>query len=239
MTNSVTYLQNGKLGRAQCLQFGETEAPSLTDLAKKLCNQAVQGIQARWEATIDPILDAYWSLTALCHTNVSFPGTEFTGRPNHRHRRSGENTTPAALPVLTTLTLRNKRALFAAAMIVVALISTFTAGSAIGFAIQGQVAQQQVDEITEKITDMGSIIDILRGNVRPMAILNAVSNLAAHNIATAEVLANSVSRTANYYTGGSTTSSGTREKHLTEAINAVEEYVRRNQSAPVSQDEDI
>ena len=59
----------------RCLQLWKTEDPELPNCAIELCNQAIQGISARWKATMDPILDMYWSLNVLCHTrfSISFP----------------------------------------------------------------------------------------------------------------------------------------------------------------------
>ena len=65
--------------------------------------------------------------------------------------------------------------------------------------------------------------------------LNTLSGLAAHDMATTVLIANTVDRTANYYAGSALTASGTKEKHLTEAIEAI----RANRSKPRSEDGDI
>ena len=49
-------------------------------------------------------------------------------------------------------------------------------------------------------------------------------------MATAALLADTVDRTANYYAGSDLTASGTKEKHMTEAIEAI----RANRSKPLS-----
>ena len=69
------------------------------------------------------------------------------------------------------------------------------------------------------------MVDALEENVQPMSFLNSVSNLAGHDMATADVLANSVSRATNYYTGGAAMASGMREKHLSEAIGFIDIFI--------------
>ena len=54
-------------------------------------------------------------------------------------------------------------------------------------------------------------------------------------MATAALLADTVDRTANYYTGSDLTASGTKEKHMTEAIEAI----RANRTKPLSEDKDL
>ena len=76
------------------------------------------------------------------------------------------------------------------------------------------------------------------GKVEPATFLNSMSTLATHDMATAVIYANSVARTANYYSGGTTTASGTKEKHLAEVIQAVKDYIGKNQSVPLHEDED-
>ena len=68
--------------------------------------------------------------------------------------------------------------MFTVAMIVVTLISTFTAGSAVGFAVQGQVAKQKADLLEQQINELESAIEILDENIQPMSFLNQISNLA-------------------------------------------------------------
>ena len=53
-------------------------------------------------------------------------------------------------------------------------------------------------------------------------------------MATAALIANTVARTTNYYAGSALTASGTKEKHLTEAIKAI----RLNRSEPLSEGRD-
>ena len=57
-------------------------------------------------------------------------------------------------------------------------------------------------------------------------------------MATAVIFANSVARTANYYAGGTGASSGTKEKHLAEAIEAVKDYIGVEGPRPLIKDED-
>ena len=68
----------------------------------------------------------------------------------------------------------------------------------------------------------------------PPEYFNMLGGLAAHNMATAALIADTVARTANYYAGSALTALGTKEKHLTEAIEAI----RRNRSEPLSEDGD-
>ena len=121
---------------------------------------------------MDPLLDAYWSLKVLCHTSISFLGAGFH-QPSYRHKRAEEDTTSRASPSPTNLSLRKKRALFTVAMIVVTLISTFTAGSAVGFAVQGQVAKYQGNRLEQQIDEVETLVDALEENVQPMSFLNS------------------------------------------------------------------
>ena len=100
-------------------------------------------------------MDAYWSLQAICHTDISF-STEDAQEMRNRYKRDTEVDTaitphPEAKP--------SKRAMFTAAMILVTLISMFTAGSAVEFAVQGQVAKQQAAELQERVDYTTAAID--------------------------------------------------------------------------------
>ena len=52
-------------------------------------------------------------------------------------------------------------------LIIVALISAFSAGSAVGFAVQGQVAEQKAEEMEGNIEDLEAKINILKGKIEP------------------------------------------------------------------------
>ena len=104
----------------------------------------------------------------------------------------------------------SKRAVVSASLVIVALISVFSAGSAVGFAVQGQLAEQKAEAVRGEIEELEASVETLRGKIQPATFLNSVGGLAAHDMATAMIFANSVARTANYYTGGTGASSGTK-----------------------------
>ena len=93
----------------------------------------------------------------------------------------------------------SKRAVVSLSMIVVALISAFLAGSAVGFAVQGQVAKQHAKQLEQEIDKVEARVNILKGNIEMATFLNSISSLASHNMATTVILAHSVARMANYY----------------------------------------
>ena len=119
-------------------------------------------------------------------------------------------------------------------VIVMALISAFSAGSAVGFAVQDQIAKKQEERLSIKLDEVKARVDTLNRNLQPHIFFNSLGGLAAHDMATAALIADTVARTANYYAGSPLTASDTKEKHLTEAIEAI----RRNQSEPLSEDGD-
>ena len=107
-----------------------------------------------------------------------------------------------------------------------------------GFAVQSQFAEREGDIICGKIEELEAGVEDLRGRIQPATFLNSVTSLAAHDMATAVIFAHSVARTANYYAGGTGASSGTKEKHLAEAIEAVKDYIGVEGSWPLIEDED-
>ena len=141
-------------------------------------------------------------------------------------------------PNLLNLSHLSKRAVVSLSMIVVALISAFLAGSAVGFAVQGQVAKQHAKQLEQEIDKVEARVNILKGNIEMATFLNSISSLASHNMATTVILAHSVARMANYYAGGATTISGAKEKQLVEAIQAIKDYIGKNKSEPVYKDGD-
>ena len=68
-----------------------------------------------------------------------------------------------------------------------ALISAFSAG----FAVQGQLAEQKAEVIQGEIEELEARVDILKGKIKPATLLNAISSLASHDMATAVIYANS------------------------------------------------
>ena len=93
----------------------------------------------------------------------------------------------------------NRRAVVSVSLVIVALISAFSAGSAVRFAVQGQVAEQRAEVMEDDIETLRAKINILMGKVEPATFLNSMSTLAAHDMATAVIYVNSVARMANYY----------------------------------------
>ena len=85
-----------------------------------------------------------------------------------------------------------------------------------------------------KLDEVKARVDTVSDRLQSHVFLNTLGGLAAHDMATAALLADTVDRTANYYAGSALTASGTKEKHLTEAI----EGIRRNRSEPLSEDGD-
>ena len=69
----------------------------------------------------------------------------------------------------------SKRAVVSLSMIVVALISAFLAGSAVGFAVQGQVAKQHAKQLEQEIDKVEARVNILKGNIEMATFLNSIA----------------------------------------------------------------
>ena len=116
-----------------------------------------------------------------------------------------------------------------------ALISAFAAGSAVGFAVRNQMAKKQEHRLEIELDQVTASVDTITNRLQSHAFLNALDGLAAQDMATAALIAYTIDRTANYYTGSNLTTAGTKEKHITEAIKAI----KANRSKPLSEDKNL
>ena len=116
-----------------------------------------------------------------------------------------------------------------------ALISAFSAGSAVGFAVQDQMAKKKEHRLEIRLDQVTASVDTITSKLRSHVFLNTLGGMAAHDMATADLLAGTIDRTANYYAGSDLTASGTKEKHMTEAVEAI----KANRTRPISEDKDL
>ena len=107
---------------------------------------------------MDPVSNAYWSLRTLCYTDYAPALT-------------GQGTTAAA----PYTSLRAKRAVVAISVIVIAPISAFSAGSAVGFAVQNQIAKKEEERMNIEIEKVTARVNILYGNLEPQTFFNTLS----------------------------------------------------------------
>ena len=210
----MDFLENANVDLDRCLKMWNN---ANTERGRALCLGIIQDIQTRWEATTEPITNAYWSLRQLCHSDAVPPSP-------------GRDAATSSTSILT----RRKRAVVSISVIVLALISAFSAGSAIGFAVQNQLAKEREEQLSIKIDEITADIDAVDWNLRPQVFTNTMNGVATHGLATAALMANTIARKANYYAGSSLTASGTKEKHLAEAISVI----RRNRTQPLSKNMD-
>ena len=119
-------------------------------------------------------------------------------------------------------------------VILLALVSAFSAGSAIGFAVQNQVSKEKEERISVKIDEIAGKFNKIQGNLEPQVFTNTMNTVVTHELATANLVANAITRKADYYAGDPMPASGTKEKHLIEALSAI----RRNRSRPLTTDLD-
>ena len=119
MKPAMTHLKNGRVTLAKCLELWGSDN---VDRAKELCLEEIAESNTRWEATTEPVANAYWSLRQLCFTDnaPALPGQGLT--------------TSSATHTIH----RAERAVVSFSLIVMALILAFSAGSAVGFAVQDQ-----------------------------------------------------------------------------------------------------
>ena len=137
---AMKHLENGKVDLDHCLRLWGT---TNVDRAKELCLEEIAEINTRWEATTEPVANAYWSLRQLCFTDYA---PALPGR--------GPTTNSA-----THTSHRAERAIVSVSVIVMALISAFSAGSAVGFAVQDQVAKKQEERLSIKLDEVKARVD--------------------------------------------------------------------------------
>ena len=113
---AMTHLKNSRVTLEKCLELWPSDD---IERGTTLCKAEVSEINTRWEATTEPVTNAYWSLRQLCLPNITLalPGqgtAAFTG---------------------THAIYRAERAVVSFSLIVMALISAFSAGSAVGLSL--------------------------------------------------------------------------------------------------------
>ena len=135
---AMVHLRNSRITLERCLELWPSDE---TDRARELCEAEVSEINTRWEATTKPVTNAYWSLRQLClpNTNLALPGqgiTTFTA---------------------THAIHRAERAVVSFSLIVMALISAFSAGSAVGFAVQDQMAKKKEHRLEVRLDQVTAL----------------------------------------------------------------------------------
>ena len=168
----------------------------------------------------------------MCHTKYSPSLLRINS--NLRQRRAVNETGRTTPSNPSDINHISKRVVVSVSLIIVALISPFSAGSAVGFAVQGQLAERKAEVIQGEIEDLEARVDILKGKIKPATFLNAISSLASHDMATAVIYANSVAQMANYYAGRTTTISGRGQagRHFSPTVYiAGDNFFRQDQTA--------
>ena len=112
LLSAITHLEFGKIDVTKCLNLWGQEN---VDYGRILCTKKAQGFHNRWQATVEPVVNAYQSLRKLCYMDYA-----------------------PALPKRDTTASHAdctiKRSPASHSTVPLALISSLPAGSAIGFA---------------------------------------------------------------------------------------------------------
>ena len=199
LRQATRFLKDADMDLVRCMSLWNN---ANTEQGETLCLGIIQDIRTRWEATTEPVANAYWSLRQICYSDEVPPS------PGRDVTTTFSSSTPR----------RQKRAIVSISVILLALVSAFSAGSAIGFAVHNQVSKEQEERLSIKIDELATKFNSIKGNLEPQVFTNTMNGVDTHELSTAALVADAVARKADYYAGSTLTASGTKEKHLVEAI---------------------